>query len=237
MDKNPESKLIQTIKTKKDSDLSMTGKLVLVQNALGIFFGTLEKINTKDKAALLSDGYMISPERHITFTQFLNFRLKDVEAPDEDSPDGRSYALMPGVQPVTVEEFEQLKINTITDYATEGIKLVQRGEFDSLSVFRQQTISEQISLTGVQVIVPLVETATVGDVLHFSPHYVVHELNDSAREDWEEIEQIKIVDTFMQMINVAKSDNSEDDTMHKMAELIVENRASTQPTGSAEGSN
>ncbi|QQS19828.1 hypothetical protein IPL85_06250 [Candidatus Saccharibacteria bacterium] len=64
MAQKPEDKLLNTT---QNNDLTLTGKPVLVQNQLGIFYGTLEKADTRTGTALLTNGFMLSPERHITF--------------------------------------------------------------------------------------------------------------------------------------------------------------------------
>ncbi|OYW85993.1 hypothetical protein B7Z17_01335, partial [Candidatus Saccharibacteria bacterium 32-49-10] len=76
MAQKPEDKLLNNI---QNSDLSMTGKPVLAQNELGIFYGVLEKADTRNGTALLSSGYMLSPERHITYARYLDFLDDTIE--------------------------------------------------------------------------------------------------------------------------------------------------------------
>lgn len=144
MDKNPESKLIQTLNTQAGDDLSMTSKPVLVQNQLGIFFGFLKKADTRKGTALLSDGYAIDPKKHLTFTQYLRFICSEDEG----------HALsMNTVRRVAHE-------NTITDYATEGIGIYHVDSFNTYTGYYdapngiEPTVA-MLSLTGIYAIVPV----------------------------------------------------------------------------------
>lgn len=146
MDKNPESKLIQTLNTQAGDDLSMTGKPVLVQNQLGIFFGYLKKADTRKGTALLSNGYAVDPKKHLTFTQYLRFICS------EDK--GNSLSIKT-VRRVAHE-------NTITDYATEGIAMYYIDTFNDEAVYHNTLVGIEpsvglLSLTGIYAIVPVAD--------------------------------------------------------------------------------
>ncbi len=223
MSQKTEGTLINTIKN-STNELTMTGKPVLVQNNLGIFYGILERADTRKGTALLSNGYAISPERYITFVQFLNYVFDEVDEPDENSEIGYANGLMGGIRVVGSQALEGLKINTITDYATEGVQMVQRGSFEDSSVFREQLTSDIISLTGIYAIVPISEEATVRQSFNLSRHYIVHKLNDAMQQDIDEIGAIKIKDTFVPLKANNKIDmpDSGKDTRLRLTELVFD---------------
>lgn len=191
MAQKPEEKLLSSI---QNNDLSMTGKPVLVQNQLGIFYGTLEKADTRNGTVLLSDGYMISPERHITYARYLDFLDETIEdalfdalqfeSPDdpeidEDDPandvvtqlkqnykaledvfaDGKNYFEII----ISSDTFSEHHTEaSITDYASEGIALVNRRTAFYANTSHVQEVSPLISLTNTMAIVPISNT-TYGD--------------------------------------------------------------------------
>lgn len=146
------------------NDNILTNAPVLVQNQLGIFYGTLKKYDTRSGTALLESGFMITPERHITFLQYLNFLNGVVEellmgiALNEDSDDTDPYEkaekLFPNEISISNEEYQEHKRNlSITDYATEGIYLAQFRTRTYWNTGIVQVTSPSISLTGVMAIV------------------------------------------------------------------------------------
>lgn len=168
MAQKPEDKLLNTT---QNNDLTLTGKPVLVQNQLGIFYGTLEKADTRTGTALLTNGFMLSPERHITFLQYLNFLngvvsdvLMDIAGGEYDSEDDGSSLdpwdiaekLFPNEISIANDEFLEHKRDiSITDYAAEGVALVQFRTRAYSNTEVTQATSPSISLTGVIAIVAI----------------------------------------------------------------------------------
>lgn len=168
MAQKPEDKLLNTT---QNNDLTLTGKPVLVQNQLGIFYGTLEKADTRTGTALLTNGFMLSPERHITFLQYLNFLngvisdvLMDIAGGEYDSEDDGSSLdpwdvaekLFPNEISISNEEYIEHKNNiSITDYAAEGVALVQFRTRAYSNTEVAQATAPSISLTGVIAIVAI----------------------------------------------------------------------------------
>jgi hypothetical protein len=157
--------------TTQNNNLTMTGMPVLVQNQLGIFYGTLEKADTRTGTALLTNGFMLSPERHITFLQYLNFLngvvsdvLMDIAGGEYDSEDDGSSLdpwdiaekLFPNEISIANDEFLEHKRDiSITDYAAEGVALVQFRTRAYSNTEVTQATSPSISLTGVIAIVAI----------------------------------------------------------------------------------
>lgn len=164
---------------KQMDDLVLTGKPVLVQNSLGIFYGFLEKSDSRSATALLRDGFMLSPDNHITFSQYLDFFSTEVEGMlwdtdnrfndnvDEDGTvtdeanDVLNGSVIPNEIVIDQKTFDEHKRNlTITDYASEGIFLVQRRTSTYENSKYIQASSPLISLTNVIAIVAISETIT-----------------------------------------------------------------------------
>lgn len=177
MDKNPESNLIKTLNKQQDDDLSLTDKPVLVQNQLGIFFGTLKKSDSRKGTALLVDGYAISPDKHVTYAQYE--RLCNLENPT-DIPDidrinrsaGRGISLRIGSKiGFSVQKYKtvynQAKQNTITDFALEGVATyrtvsdLRQLVSNSVKFYSDQNSVPLLSLSGIVAIIPISEDATV----------------------------------------------------------------------------
>lgn len=146
----PEDNLISTI-NKSDNDLSLTGKPVLVQNNLGIFYGFLEKFDTRNQTALLSDAFKLSSERHITFTQYLDFvngEIKDkVKVQHQSSEVDNILRNEIIIDQATLNE--HARDISITDYASEGVYVLQfRTSTHENSRYIQNTVP-MMSLSGV----------------------------------------------------------------------------------------
>ena len=187
MDKNPESKLIQTLNKQSEDDLSMTGKAVLVQNQLGIFFGILKKADTRKGTALLSDGYAIDPKKHLTFTQYLRFVCA------EDKGVKLSASLL---RTVAHE-------NTITDYATEGIGLYYVDSFNDSTNFYDAPHGivpsvDLLSLTGIYVIVPITDN---GDASQMWEDIIVRSERGNVSSD--EID-LTVKETFTEIDTIGR---------------------------------
>ena len=147
-------------------NLDMTGQAVLVQNKLGIFYGTLEKADTRSGTALLRNGFTLSPERHITFAQYLDFLAAEVNSisevfhekfDEEGQPttDPSDLTLPDEIQ-ISAEELEEHSHKlSITDYATDGIFLVQFRTENYWNTNYRQSIAKLISLTEISAIVPV----------------------------------------------------------------------------------
>ncbi len=172
----PDGKLLHT--NHKD-DLSMTGKPVLVQNNLGIFYGFLEKSDTRNGTALLRDGFKLSPDRHITFSQYLDFLSNEIsdrywEAesrfgdivhdsyeneeidPTEHWPEKKD--IVPNEILINQESFEEhTRDLAITDYASEGIFLVQKRTSTHVNSKHVQSSAPLVSVTNVVAIVAIAE--------------------------------------------------------------------------------
>lgn len=191
MAQRPEDKLLKNI---QDNDLSMTNKPVLVQNQLGIFYGTLEKADTRNGTVLLSNGYMVSPDRHITYARYLDFLDETIEdalfsaiqfeSPEEpeysedDPANDPEYQLMEKYKElkdvfstgpnffdiiISSDTFKEHQSHaTITDYAAEGIALVNRQTSSYANTSHVQEVTKLISLTNILAIVP-VSDRTYGD--------------------------------------------------------------------------
>lgn len=162
-------------------DLVLTGRPVLVQNNLGIFYGFLEKADTRDGTALLSNGFMLSPDCHITFAQYLDFIAPDIEENylfrieqlndgklDEkegigEGPNGEPFnvydSLIPDEVIINESIFNEHKRKlSITDYASEGVFMVQHRTSTHENSTRRQSYAPLISLTKVVAIVTLSES-------------------------------------------------------------------------------
>lgn len=165
----------------KNEDLSLTGRPVLVQNNLGIFYGFLEKSDTRSGTALLRDGFKLSPDRHITYSQYLDFLSNEMsdrywaadeeymEAwtasdddhsldidPEELLPTGKS--IIPNEILISQESFrEHSRDLAITDYASEGIFLVQRRTSTHVNSKHVQSSAPLISVTNVVVVAAISE--------------------------------------------------------------------------------
>lgn len=157
--------------TKLSDDLTLTGKPVLVQNNLGIFYGFLEKSDSRTASALLRDGFRLSPDRHITFTQYLDFLLGEYskvrklawDAAEADNKPVRSE-LMARPNQIVIDEatFSEHKRDlSITDYASEGIFLVQRRTSSHENSRYVQATTPLVSLTGVSAIVSISDLTIV----------------------------------------------------------------------------
>ena len=165
---------------KQNNDLTLTGKAVLVQNQLGIFYGILEKADTRDGTVLLSDGYMLSPERHITYARYLDFLDEtiedalytalqyDDEGDDIDSnpaellkekynsfkemfSDGKNIEII--ISSDTFDEHQSTV--SITDYASGGVALVNKRTAEYANTSHLQETSRLLSLTNILAIVPV----------------------------------------------------------------------------------
>ncbi len=169
-----------------NDNLTITGKPVLVQNQLGIFYGFLEKSDTRNGTALLRDGFMVSPDNHITFTQYLDYLSDEllgshweivsdfdesVNESEDEQPDDSilDRPLMPNEISITQDVFDEHKRDlSITDYASEGIFLVQRRTSSFENTRRKQSRSPLISLVNVVAIVAIAEDAIEHSVLRGS---------------------------------------------------------------------
>lgn len=181
MAQKPEGKLLNTI---SDNDLSLTGKPALIQNNLGIFYGFLEKSDTRSGTALLRDGFKLSPDRHITFSQYLDFLSNEMsdgywQAMSEfydalhDSEDGSNDVdpseslpdeedIIPNEILITEDVFlEHSRELSITDYASEGVYLVQRRTSTHANSKHIQASAPLMSLTNVIAIVAISEKPIV----------------------------------------------------------------------------
>lgn len=178
MAQKPEDKLLKTIQA-HNNDLILTGKPVLVQNNLGIFFGFLEKSDTRSGTALLRDSFMLSPDRHITFSQYLDFLSGELSrqltatamnnsGADQDFDDFEQLANaesdcfdIPNEILVSESEFnEHTRPISITDYASEGVFLVQRRTSTHENSNHLQTHTPLISLTDVTAIAAISDKST-----------------------------------------------------------------------------
>lgn len=162
---------------KLTDDLALTGKPVLVQNSLGIFYGFLEKSDSRSATALLRDGFMLSPDNHITFSQYLDYFSTEVEeiigdmdyrfansldddgGETDETVDIINESIIPNEILIDQKTLDEHKRNlTITDYASEGIFLVQRRTSTYENSKYIQASSPLISLTNVIAIVAISET-------------------------------------------------------------------------------
>lgn len=175
MAQKPEDKLLNTIQD-QPNDLSLTGQPVLVQNNLGIFYGFLEKSDTRSGTALLRDGFILSPDRHITFSQYLDFLsgemnqrltvtasrayLAGEEMDEEDLIDADNA--MPNEILISESVFNEHKRSlSITDYASEGVFLVQHRTSTHENSKHLQTSAPLVSLTDVIAIVAISKKNTL----------------------------------------------------------------------------
>lgn len=173
MAQKPEDKLLNTT---QNNDLSLTGKPVLVQNNIGIFYGFLEKSDTRSGTALLRDGFMLSPARHITFSQYLDFLSNEIsdrylEAENEytkyfvgyddaqpDGPPPDNEDIIPNEILINQDTFDEHHRDlSITDYASEGIYLVQRRTSSYENSNHIQSTAPLLSITNVIAIVAISE--------------------------------------------------------------------------------
>lgn len=185
MSNNTENILIQTLSDQANADLSMTGKPVLVQNQLGIFFGFLEKADTRKGTALLSNGYAIDPKKHLTFTQYLRFI----------SSEDRGNQLNIDVVRHVAQE------NTITDYATEGIGLYYVDLFNDETSYYDTPYAivptvAILSLTGIYAIVPVTDDSDANQMWESiiasseQGDVALDEINLTAKETFTQIDTI-----------------------------------------------
>lgn len=196
MANKPEDKLQQITNT---NGLALTGKPALVQNNLGIFYGFLEKSDTRSGTALLRDGFMLSPDRHITFSQYLDYLSNDISdrywemesefsyalnASEEDE-DVESADLMPpdedDVIPneilISQDTFDEHQRNlSITDYASEGIFLIQKRTSSYENSKQVQSSAPLLSITNVIAIVAISED----NISHPGLHIVKKEIEDNG---------------------------------------------------------
>lgn len=166
----------------QNNKFNINGKPVLVQNSTGIYYGTLEKFDTREGTVLLSNGYSISPQRHITHAQYNQIMNADSMKKDLINPMhhrrleqqemfmhslAKKYKLdvidYKGVDYDLVRSIATG--NTITDYAIEGISryytvydenFTVHGSAIRLTDFDSFTVPF-ISLTGVSVVIPIDE--------------------------------------------------------------------------------
>ncbi len=193
---------------KVSDDLSLTGKPVLVQNHLGIFYGFLEKSDSRSGSALLRDGFRLSPDRHITFSQYLDFlsseindryaeaeqqfsqEIADAEENDENSG-GVSFSEILDNHPLTPNEivissdvFNEHKNDlSITDYASEGVYLVQYRTSSHENSRYIQSAAPLISLTNISAIVAISETP----IEHGGLSYIAEDISRDGLLDQEDV--------------------------------------------------
>ncbi len=55
-----------------ENQFSLLQQEVIVQSTIGIFYGVLEKSDTRIGTVLLSNGYMLTPGKHMTYLQYLD---------------------------------------------------------------------------------------------------------------------------------------------------------------------
>lgn len=113
----------------------LNGVGVLVHTSFGLFYGTLEKYDTRYGTALLSQGYRLPNYGYTTLENRVYF---------EDQS---------GMMPDDISSLKEYPLPTITDLAAEGV-LVLMAEDIIMETSHLAPIS-QISLTGVNVIVPV----------------------------------------------------------------------------------
>lgn len=167
-----------------NTNLQLNGTPVLVQNTLGIFYGILEKSDTRNGTALLRDSFMLSPERHITFSQYVDFLYGTIEMAYLDSigkieeADGEEYFEPEPVNEIVVdhETFSEHTRNlSISDYASEGIALVQYRTSTYWNAHQLQRVTPLISLTNVLAITSISHRAA-------AIHHKLRELFDDVEE-------------------------------------------------------
>lgn len=177
MDGKSESKLIQTLNKHQEEDLSLKDRLVLVQNQLGIFFGTLKKADSRKGTALLVNGYAISPDKHITYAQYERLCSLDNAStiPGIDRikrSEGSGVALSVDSEiGYSVQEhamiYEQASRNTITDFALEGIATyrtvsdLRQLNSEAAKFYPDRTSVPLLSLSGVIAMVEIGEGANI----------------------------------------------------------------------------
>lgn len=194
---------------------NMTGQPVLIQNSIGIYYGTLERLDTRDGTALLSNGYTVSPKRHITFAQLAGITgnntgdstgraivRKDLLASDDvhdvisriagkvahDEAGDTGLRL---VQEVRHGELLYLaESNTITDYAIGGIAEYKTvyASGNVLDISPEVTVNTRL--------VPTISITGVIAVVPIDGDQIVTRFNDL--EDGEDMfeEEIPVVETF-----------------------------------------
>lgn len=196
---------------KISDDLSLTGKPVLVQNHLGIFYGFLEKSDSRSGSALLRDAFKLSPDRHITFSQYLDFLSNEIdnrydhasdtllsEAREDaenagDNPDEiglpeilNEYSLVPNEITISQGAFdEHRKDLSITEYASEGIYLVQHRTSTHENSRYTQSTAPLMSLTSISAIVAISESP----VEHAGLEYIAE---DISRDGWLDKEDVSL---------------------------------------------
>jgi hypothetical protein len=112
--------------------LTMNGRPVLAQTAAGIFYGTLEKADTRNRTALLSKAYMLPKN---------GYTLQCMKAQVEES------------RIANITELDNLPIPTITDLAANGPYILTIDDaFAGTSNLSQVTL---LSLTEILVVVPV----------------------------------------------------------------------------------
>ena len=193
---------------KTNDDLSLTGKPVLVQNHLGIFYGFLEKSDSRSGSALLRDGFKLSPDRHITFSQYLDYLSNEMDIQYVDANDKYMKALAEaedaGENPGEIGFFEAIddfsitpneilvsqdvfdehrRELSITEYASEGVYLVQYRTSTHENSRHVQSNTPLISLTNISAIVAISEEPAE----HAGLAYVAE---DISRDGWLSHEEV-----------------------------------------------
>lgn len=194
---------------------NMTGQPVLIQNSAGIYYGTLERLDTRDGTALLSDGYTVSPKRHITFAQLLGItsnnasnntgravmrenqlaseNVHDVmskiaEKVINDESDDGGFRLVEEVQHADLLYLAES--NTITDYAIGGI-----AEYKTVyATGNMLDISPNVSVNTR--LVPTISITGVIAVVPIDAEQLVTRYNDPEDEEGMAEEEIPVVATF-----------------------------------------
>lgn len=166
----------------QSNKFNINGKPVLVQNSTGIYYGTLEKFDTREGTVLLSNGYSISPQRHITHAQYN--QIINAGSMKKELVDSMHYRRLEQQEMFMHSLAKKLSLdvidykgvdydlirsiatgNTITDYAIEGISryytvydenYAVHGSAIRLTDFDTFTVPI-ISLTGVSVVMPIDE--------------------------------------------------------------------------------
>jgi 5-methylcytosine-specific restriction protein A len=120
--------------TNINDTLMMNGQQVLVQTTAGIFYGTLEKADTRNSTALISNAYML-PRNGYT-SQYQKPFIEE------------TYF-------TNMAQFDSLPLPTITELAADGIYMLVA---DDLFVDTSSLSSiKLVSLTNVLVIVPVAD--------------------------------------------------------------------------------
>jgi hypothetical protein len=122
--------------TNMSDALTMNGRAVLVQTAAGIFYGILEKADTRNRTALLKNAYMLPKS---------GYTLQNLKSQMEDTRFAK------------LSELDALPIPTITDLAAHGPYIFAINHaFAGTSNLSQVSL---LSLTEVLVIVPVDDPA------------------------------------------------------------------------------